>query len=490
MTDYYVADSDGSDAYNGLFASFQSGSDGPWKTVGYAVNQVSAADTIHVRVGTYSESVNMNSANNGSNGSPITLQRYQSEVVTIDGGTEAAIAHSSATGFTYWTFKNMTLTGGTSTNKTIDIYNTSTDSDNLIFDGVIINGSILAHASYSTFQDCIVTQTGAIHPDNGMNLHGQGTSGSRGANNTVDGCTVSGYDIRGVWLQGRANNCTVTNNTVYDIGTGGGTGMGIDADGDTHIVWEHTITGNTIYNCGESAIQMENAYACIVEENTIYSCGDVSTSEAIQFILYSTGETGGGYGIAGDNRGNDSQNICRQNLIYDQTGFGVRNINAGGVLIYGNTIVNSSSFALYFDAGAASYTPLCEVVGNILHLNGTGGDEEIGVSDDITVLAVDEYNVINHSGDLYAKTAGPFTGYTLAEYQAATVNGDTNDDSDPLLMDVAGDDYHLKSSSPAIELVPFDQYALTNDFDGIPRNRGTKYDAGCYETLKGGPRGL
>lgn len=83
MATYYVAQSDGSDSYDGLYPSYQGGTNGPWLTITYAATQLAAGDTLYIRTGTYSEYCSFNS--NGTAVNRITIDTYQSEAVTIDG---------------------------------------------------------------------------------------------------------------------------------------------------------------------------------------------------------------------------------------------------------------------------------------------------------------------------------------------------------------------------------------------------------------------
>lgn len=83
---YYVAlnEPGAGDSNNGLFATYQSGQDGPWQTIGYAATQLEAGDTLYVRGGTYYES-NITFANSGTASAAITLTNYAGETVIIDG---------------------------------------------------------------------------------------------------------------------------------------------------------------------------------------------------------------------------------------------------------------------------------------------------------------------------------------------------------------------------------------------------------------------
>jgi hypothetical protein len=81
MANYYVATT-GSNAANGAIGT-------PWLTLTYALTQVGAGDTIHMREGSYNENVLITSG--GSDGSPITIKAYDAgggsgvEEVWLDG---------------------------------------------------------------------------------------------------------------------------------------------------------------------------------------------------------------------------------------------------------------------------------------------------------------------------------------------------------------------------------------------------------------------
>jgi len=81
-TTYYVA-TNGNNLYNGLYPSYQGGSNGPFRTLGKAANTVHAGDTVQIRTGTYREASTWST--DGTQANRITITNYNGETVIIDG---------------------------------------------------------------------------------------------------------------------------------------------------------------------------------------------------------------------------------------------------------------------------------------------------------------------------------------------------------------------------------------------------------------------
>src|SRR4030042_857573 len=82
-TIYYVA-TNGDDSYNGLYPSYQGGSNGPFRTLGKVASTIAAGDSVQIRGGTYQEKVNWSRSGTAAN--RITIDNYNDETVIIDGG--------------------------------------------------------------------------------------------------------------------------------------------------------------------------------------------------------------------------------------------------------------------------------------------------------------------------------------------------------------------------------------------------------------------
>lgn len=96
MADYYLA-TDGSNGGTGAIGD-------PWLTLTYAVTQLSAGDTLHVREGTYQEADSVQINTGGSSGSPITIKAYDggsgAETVWLDGNNQTVPTAESFAGGT------------------------------------------------------------------------------------------------------------------------------------------------------------------------------------------------------------------------------------------------------------------------------------------------------------------------------------------------------------------------------------------------------
>jgi hypothetical protein len=79
---YYVS-KDGDDSYNGLYAVYEGGSNGPFRTLSRAARAVKAGDTVFIREGTYTEASSWKA--DGTEANPITITNYNGETVVIDG---------------------------------------------------------------------------------------------------------------------------------------------------------------------------------------------------------------------------------------------------------------------------------------------------------------------------------------------------------------------------------------------------------------------
>lgn len=88
---YYVDATNGSDSYNGLYASYRGFVSGPWKTLVYARQHISSGDIVYIRKGIYTAGDSYNSilflppSINGSSNNYTAFIGYPGELPILDG---------------------------------------------------------------------------------------------------------------------------------------------------------------------------------------------------------------------------------------------------------------------------------------------------------------------------------------------------------------------------------------------------------------------
>jgi parallel beta-helix repeat protein len=430
---YYVAATGGSDAAAGSLAA-------PWLTVQKALNTAEPGDTVYVRTGTYSQA--LVPTRSGLPGCPITISAYPAESVTIAGGAASAVA---AGGFcNYLAFVGITFDSANTADGTFYLDNWNA---NLAIAGCHYNhlksctvaGTVSMHGYGNAVTGNTISGAVRAGTGNGIKLYGEVSH-----HNAVVGNTVLSFATRGIWPQGRAHDCDVVGNTVHDIGA-----LGIDLDAYTEVNWRHRVKGNTIYNCNESGIELENAWAAIIEENVVYDC-----LAGIDAILYDSCQVGGEtnqYGVAGDARGTHSDCIVRKNVVHDSTQWGIIFYAADGISLLHNTVSGCLYGGLLLQSGDAYYDALI-LRDNILSANGDAGEAEVNSLTAFTPITTDDYNCLYHAGNAHYQELGGPTVKTLAQYIATAGNGAKGAHSiigDPLFTNAAAHDYTLQAGSPA-----------------------------------------
>lgn len=79
--------------------------DRPWKTIQFAIDHALPGDTIFIRAGNYPENILI--SNSGTENSPITITRFSSEEVVID-GREKTTVHVAGN-VSYWVIDGLTI---------------------------------------------------------------------------------------------------------------------------------------------------------------------------------------------------------------------------------------------------------------------------------------------------------------------------------------------------------------------------------------------
>jgi len=257
---YYVA-TNGSNSNPGTISQ-------PFRTIAKGVSMLTPGKTLLVRSGTYAESLQGTIPGGTSWSSPVTVEAYPGETVTLQPPSGAGCAlHFQGSNEQYIIVqgfiidaKNVTTDAikitsgsGTAADAANHIKITNCEVENAIGQGIITTDG----ANYNQFINLNVHGNGGV-------AQGAGSHDSHGmyistAYNTISGCTIYDNGGRGIQLcdwgtPDTVNNNVVTGNRVYDNGLnndGGGPGISV-ASGDNNI-----ISNNVVYGNSDGGIQIE-----------------------------------------------------------------------------------------------------------------------------------------------------------------------------------------------------------------------------------------
>jgi hypothetical protein len=453
-----------------------------YRTIQKAVSVANPGTIIYIRGGTYNE--NLVVSRSGSSSAPITLTRYGSESVTINGGSDIALRSSGTV--SYWVVDSLTIR---STNRyTLRLGwwgEPATDHwtvrNNNIFGANYIMGS------YHLWQNNNIDGTGYPGTDGDGGISDGGSSHHNVyRSNTVHDFT--GYNARGIWTQGQSHDSLIENNVVTNINTPSGLGQCIDLDGAGEVEWRHVVRGNRVSGCSYVGIQLENVFESVVENNVI-----TGGNAGMIVINYDAGagcKQGGETGQYGDQNGDNNcqgditNNVIRQNLITSSSNWGwgyggIVNWFAGGVRYWGNTISSSSSAGNggINIQGTSAQNRNTSIKSNII----TQGNGAAVCASDFGSITEDSNNLLyrNGGGKVYTLGTGCGSDYSLAEFQAATGLGQNNLTSSPAFTNAGSGDYSLASNSPAIDTGS--TVGTSADLMGNSRPANVSFDMGAFE---------
>ncbi|MBW3000497.1 hypothetical protein KY341_01325 [Candidatus Woesearchaeota archaeon] len=274
----------------------------------------------------------------------------------------------------------------------------------------------------------------------------------------------------------------------------------------------YRFAGNTIHHCGyfdyhqgmdTHAFGIQGGTGGIVEDNYIYNCGD-----GIAFYLYP--------GMIGRNitvRRNYIKDLWRTGYMPTAISFGC---NAKGALgdtsgnkIYQNIVVNATR-AFYY-----KWSEPVEIYNNVMfnseyafrfagnNESGTKAHLKNNIAYNISDYFIyyggslpDTYYLDSDNNIFYSDSGARFyyrdsaklvDVQTLEEWKAVSDPISTFDPhsvfADPLFVNPANNDFHLKPGSPAIDMGI--DVGLTSDFEDTPIPQGTRPDIGAFEYIIG-----
>ncbi|MCP4607895.1 MAG: hypothetical protein GY845_04175 [Planctomycetes bacterium] len=456
-TNYYVSTS-GSDSATGTIGD-------PWRHIDYAVDRVSAGDTIYVRGGTYNERVTMTSVS-GSVGNIITLRNYPGETPIIDGnGIYAGSVFGGllhVVGASYVTIdgievidssSNGILVGGTAANPVTDIIVQNCTTRRTVYSGITARG----HLS-GGFQDATnITVT----------------------NNIIEDPNSSGDQE--CLTFGSVTNFEISYNEMYclDWETYGKAGITPKRDctgGDIHH--------NEIYNINGPAIYISQAN----DGSGIYGFGSSNHDIHHNYIhdLKAGGSRDNPFNTHADaiqlalENGTYLDDIdIYNNIIGAGTRRGIRlahDTYAGGgrefrnITIRNNTIYQGTlcSIKIGITAGYASEIQNLTIANNIL----AGDDYGMSLNMDADYVNIDNLYLDYNLHDDTSTTHGAH--WVSANAGFAGVPG------------VTASSYRIASSSPARDKGTSSN-APSTDYWGTSRPQGGTYDIGAHEYAGSSP---
>lgn len=329
---YFVDGSNGNDSANGLVNS-------PWKTIAKANRTLKAGDTVIIKRGTYTESINP--TNSGDAGNPITYTNHNSDNVLISGPG----ANSVQIG------KNYIYIDG------LNIKNDSPASG-------VQTTNIMIFGSYNKINNCQIINSKDKFLEFRKLIKESGITIKGGRYNQIENCRIKNLSFNGIKLD-TANNTTIRNNEIVDnyanavsITTSNSTFSGIlvennrlggSATSDSvqfngnykSSNWAldqsnqgAVIRGNVIFNNAENGIDLKGTKYILIENNIIYGAtADNDGASDGKFVH------GGMGGITVGTGSTSSDVIIRGNLIYDN--YAATRLD-NGWKIYNNTLLGNN----------------------------------------------------------------------------------------------------------------------------------------------------
>ncbi|VVB89732.1 Right handed beta helix region [uncultured archaeon] len=399
----------------------------PWLTITKATNTLVAGDTVYIKEGTYNENVLIK--NSGSPGKFITFAAYPGDSVTIDGTGLSVDMYDGLVqipGSSYINLSGLRVINSKFTGIMVGRdYGTNALPSNIILEKNYISN----------------TAASAIFVENGKNIildgneitKAQTMEGlSQQAGETISLVNVDGFEIR--------NNKLYQNN-FESINAKEGSSNGKIYNND---ISQHESAG--IYVDAWSG----NSHDIEIFSNKVHD-GRVS---------------GRGIALAIENGGTLKNVKVYNNIIYNNaaTGIDLSWYSKGtidNISITSNTVYNNGLIDSWGGGISADYSPATNV---IIRNNIVSKNNHYSIRSKNTNAVID-HNLID--------------GYIGSQDE---VKGSDYVEGSPEFINQANADFHLRSTSPAIEKGSINSVP-NMDFDGNMRPRNASYDIGAFEHI-------
>jgi hypothetical protein len=463
----------GNDSNPGTLAS-------PWRTIQKAANTLAPGDTALVRGGIYSEAVTVNVSGSSIN-TRITFQNYPGEIPIVDG--TGLIVPAADTGlFLIVNRSNLTLQG-------FEIRNYKTNSNSRVPSGIWISGTA---RDLNIFSNNVHHIENTNKNGNAFGIVAYGTS----ATQPISGLVFRGNEVHHLktgnsesfTLNGNVTHFEVSGNLVHDNNNIGIDFIGYEGSSPDpatdrarngvcrdNTVWNISSYGNAAYGNEYSAggIYCDGATDIVIERNRVFAC-DI------------------GIELASEHAGRSTSLITvRDNLVWSN--------RTGGIFIGG------------YDTQRGR-TEFCELRHNTLYRNDTlqHGNGEVYLQFDTrsnvfthNILVANSQNLF--IGNPFPQNSNNIVNWNLyfapggtnnsewqwknvtrtgfSTYKTATSNDSNSIFADPRFIDAAAANFHLATSSPALNAgdPTFVPASGETDIDDQPRVAGPRVDIGADE---------
>jgi hypothetical protein len=429
----------------------------PWRTIQHAADTAAAGSTVNIRGGVYEERITINVSGDARNGY-VTFRSYPGETAILDGGN---LTPESRSGMLVILNKSYIRIQG------LEIRNYRTNDRRRTPMGISVLGAG-AHIQLLRNNVHHIEQTfsGRDAPGRGGNGFGIAVYGTD-ANTPITDLVIDGNDVHhlqtgsseSLVVNGNVTNFRITHNVVHDNNN-----IGIDVIGAEHTASnpavdrarDGVVSGNLIYNItsrgnpaygndqSSDGIYVDGGTRVVIEHNVIHD---------VDF----------GIELASEHRGHETSYIAaRHNLIYacNTAGISIGGYAAerGGTdhcsltnnTLYGNDTADTGSgeFQMQFNVSHNLFENNIVYAGRRCLMTSSKSGP---VDGNTSTVSMDHNVYFCASGAEACKWSWYPASYTgFAQYVKATGNDQHSDFADPRFVDARKNDFHLQSTSPAV----------------------------------------